>query len=95
MERLDKIIRLADLPTYCGLRRTQIDELIKRGEFPRPVKLSARRKGWIERELIAWQQARIAQRDCALGDASPSGSLSPYAKTSLSPQASPAMRRKG
>ena len=60
---LQRIIRLADLPTYCGLKRTQIDTLIATGQFPRPVKLSARRKGWIEAELIAWQQERIAQRD--------------------------------
>jgi prophage regulatory protein len=57
------MIRLAELPSYVGLRRTQIDELIKRGDFPKPVKLSERRKAWIEAELIAWQQARIAKRD--------------------------------
>ena len=60
---LHKIIRFADLQQFTGLRRTQIDELIKIGNFPRPVKLSFRRKGWLETELIAWQQERIAQRD--------------------------------
>jgi prophage regulatory protein len=95
--RLQRIIRLADLPAYVGLRRTQIDELIRRGEFPRSIPLSdfGRAKGWIESELMAWQQARIAQRDRELCDASPSGSLSPHANTSLGPQASPAIRRKG
>jgi prophage regulatory protein len=63
MDRLHRVVRLADLPTYTGLRRTQIDALIARGEFPRPVKLSARRKAWLEAELIAWQQQRIAARD--------------------------------
>jgi predicted DNA-binding transcriptional regulator AlpA len=37
MERLHRIIRLRELPNFVGLRRTQIDELIKRGEFPRPL----------------------------------------------------------
>jgi prophage regulatory protein len=63
MDRLHRVIRLADLPDYVGLRRTQIDELIKQGQFPRPVKLSTRRKGWLEDELIVWQQARISERD--------------------------------
>jgi len=60
---LHKIIRLVDLPQFTGLRRTQIDELIKCGCFPKPVKLSVRRKGWLETELIAWQQQCIARRD--------------------------------
>jgi predicted DNA-binding transcriptional regulator AlpA len=37
--------------------------LIEEKKFPRPVKLSARRKGWLESELIVWQQQRIAERD--------------------------------
>jgi prophage regulatory protein len=61
--QLHKIIRLAELPQFCGLRRTQIEQLIAEGKFPRPVKLSARRKGWLETEVISWQQQRIAQRD--------------------------------
>jgi len=63
MDRLHRVIRLADLPTYTGLHRSQIDELIARGEFPRPVKLSQRRKAWLESEIAAWQAARIAARD--------------------------------
>jgi predicted DNA-binding transcriptional regulator AlpA len=62
-----RIIRLRELPTYVGLQRTQIDELIRNGEFPAPVKLSdsGRAKGWLEHEVIAWQQERLAKRDNA------------------------------
>lgn len=60
---LHRIIRQADLPQYCGLKRTQIYKLIERGEFPRPVQLSARRKGWLEHEIAAWQQNKLAKRD--------------------------------
>jgi prophage regulatory protein len=63
MDRLNKIVRLDELPQYCGLRRSQIAQLIADGKFPRPVKLSARRKGWLETELIAWQQEHITRRD--------------------------------
>jgi prophage regulatory protein len=64
-EHLHRIIRLRDLSDFVGLKRTQIDALIIRGEFPRPIKLNdnGRAKGWLEAELIAWQQARIAARD--------------------------------
>lgn len=61
-ETLHKIIRASELPAFTGLRRTQIDSLIERGLFPKPVKLSERRKGWLESELITWQQQRIAAR---------------------------------
>jgi len=65
MERVhaQKIIRLADLHNYVGLRRTQVQQLIKEGRFPRPVQLSARRIGWLESEVAAWQATRIAARD--------------------------------
>jgi len=62
-ERLHRMIRLADLPQYCGLKRTQIEALMKVGRFPKPVYLSERRKCWLESELVTWQQARIAERD--------------------------------
>jgi len=62
--QLLRVIRLSELPAYVGLQRTQIDELIRRGEFPRPMKLSdtGRAKGWLEHEIIAWQQERLAKR---------------------------------
>jgi prophage regulatory protein len=65
MTNLMRVIRLSELPTYCGLKRTQIDELIRKGEFPAPVKLSdsGRSKGWLEHEIISWQQDRLAKRD--------------------------------
>ncbi len=62
--RLNRMYRLHDLPQFVGLRRTQIVELIKAGEFPKPVPLSdtGRAVGWLEHDLIAWQNARIARR---------------------------------
>jgi prophage regulatory protein len=57
---LDEIIRLADLPRFCGLRRTQIEHYVEKGIFPRPIKLGERAKGWLKSEVVAWQAARIA-----------------------------------
>lgn len=61
--RPDEIIRLTDLPKYTGLRRTQIQYYIDQGDFPRPIKLGERAKGWLASEIQAWQQARISARD--------------------------------
>jgi predicted DNA-binding transcriptional regulator AlpA len=61
---LHRIIRQRDLPAFVGLQRTQIDELIKKGEFPQPIPLSdgGRAKGWLEDEVAAWQRQRLAKR---------------------------------
>jgi prophage regulatory protein len=60
-----RLVRERDLPVYSGLKRTQIFELIKRGEFPRPIKLSegGRAKAWLEDEVLSWQIQRLAKRD--------------------------------
>jgi prophage regulatory protein len=63
--RLSRIIRERDVDAYCGLKRTQRAELVRRGEFPKPIKLSdsGRAKGWLEDELLEWQRQRLAKRD--------------------------------
>lgn len=65
--KLHKIYRSHELPQFVGLRRTQISELIKLREFPKPIKLSERGQvvGWLEADLIAWQISRIAARNAA------------------------------
>ena len=63
--RLNRMYRIRDLPQFVGLRRTQIAELIKLGQFPKPIQLSdsGRAIAWLESDLIAWQNARIAARN--------------------------------
>jgi predicted DNA-binding transcriptional regulator AlpA len=60
---LNRLIRQVDLHKYVGLRRTQIAELVQKGEFPKPISLSdtGRAKAWLECDLIAWQNERIAK----------------------------------
>ena len=66
-KRLNRLIRPRDLPDYVGLRRTQITELVKTGEFPRPISLSdgGRAVAWLEAEIVAWQALRLAKREAA------------------------------
>jgi predicted DNA-binding transcriptional regulator AlpA len=65
--RLNRIIRQKDADQFCGLRRTRRKELEARGEFPKSVSLSdtGRARGYLESELIEWQQRRVAKRDSA------------------------------
>lgn len=64
-QTLNRVYRLAELPKFVGLRRTQIGELIKLGMFPKPIRLSddGRAVAWLEADLIAWQHSRIAARN--------------------------------
>lgn len=43
--------------------RSQLNELINRNCFPKPVKIGLRRNAWVESEIEAWMQARIDERD--------------------------------
>jgi prophage regulatory protein len=69
VDQISRIIRERDVDAYCGLRRTRRAELIRRGEFPAPIRLSdgGRARGYLESELIAWQQKCIARRDAEVG----------------------------
>ena len=45
--------------------RDYVRMLVREGKFPRPVQISAKRIGWIEAEITAWAEARVAERDAA------------------------------
>lgn len=45
------------------LSRVQVWRLVKRGRFPRPIKVTAGRNGWIESEIETYLKDRIAERD--------------------------------
>lgn len=60
---MQKLLRLNDVKAATGLGRTSLYDLMARGEFPRPVPLSARARGWLESEVRAWQDSRVASRD--------------------------------
>lgn len=46
--------------------RQHLHRLIKAGKFPRPVKLGENRNAWPEREIDAWLDAKVAERDAKL-----------------------------
>jgi prophage regulatory protein len=46
-----------------GESRSTIYKRISEGDFPKPVKLGAKSVGWVEDEVAAYIDARIAMRD--------------------------------
>jgi prophage regulatory protein len=61
---LEKFVRPRQVQEAMGWSRSTLYEKISRGLFPRPVKLEAygRAVGWPEREIAAYQKARIEAR---------------------------------
>lgn len=59
----ETFLRIADVCRVTGLPQSTIYEMAARGAFPKQVRLSPRAVGWLESEILEWQQARIADRD--------------------------------
>lgn len=55
-------LRIEAVQAATGLPRSTIYEKAAKGEFPKSVKLTPRRSAWLEAEVVAWVQARIAER---------------------------------
>ena len=62
---MQRFLRRTDVQDFTGLPVSTLYELMDRGEFPKPIKLSARTVAWLENEVIEWQKVRIAERDGA------------------------------
>ena len=55
----NRLIKLPEVETLTGKRRSAI---YRDPTFPRPVKLGPRASAWVESEVYAWIESRIAQR---------------------------------
>jgi prophage regulatory protein len=58
-----RLIKLPEVLQICGLSKSALYQKIKDGEFPAQVKLSQRSSAWVQSEVIAWANDRIAERD--------------------------------
>lgn len=56
------ILRRVEVEAKTGLRRAQIYVLIKRGTFPKAVRLGSRAVGWDSDEVEQWIAKRLADR---------------------------------
>jgi prophage regulatory protein len=63
MKRSRSILRRKQVESRTGLSRSTIYLRIKKGSFPKPIKLSERAVGWLEQEIDAWVDEKIQSRD--------------------------------
>ena len=55
-----RILRLADVVAAVGLGKSAIYAAVAKGEFPPPVQLSARARGWRSGDIEQWIKTRPA-----------------------------------
>ncbi len=58
-QQTDRLLRLPEVETLVGLRKSAIYAGMKSGDFPACVKLGPRAAAWPESEIQAWIQTRI------------------------------------
>jgi prophage regulatory protein len=69
-----RYLRLREVCERVGVGTSTIYKMIAAGAFPKQVKLSVRTAAWIEGEVEAFMNARIAERD----QPEPTPMVSPY-----------------
>jgi prophage regulatory protein len=57
-EPTPRLLRLPEVERLSGLRRSAIYAAIKRGQFPKPRKLTAVASAWLEPEIRQWIETR-------------------------------------
>ncbi len=45
-----------------ALNKTALYDLMKVGDFPRPIPIGSRARGWLVHEVAAWIEERAASR---------------------------------
>ena len=56
------LITLKSVIERTTISKTRIYEAVRSGTFPRPVPVGERRRAWLESEIEAWIEARVAER---------------------------------
>jgi prophage regulatory protein len=64
--QLPFLVSTSTVGYLVGLSRAQIYKLIKRGEFPAPVKISTQKVAFVLSEVEAWIAMRTNARDGAV-----------------------------
>jgi prophage regulatory protein len=57
-----RFIRLKEVLSICGKSRSSVYDAIKKGHFPKPVKLHGRSTAWVRSEVEQWAQECIDAR---------------------------------
>ena len=58
-----RFIRKIPTAALVGWHPSHLMRKVRAGEFPQPVRLGTNSVAFVEDEVVAWQEARIAERD--------------------------------
>lgn len=61
MTTQDRFLRLPEVLLLTGLSKAQIYSLISSENFPRQIKLGIRASAWVESEVKAWMDSKVAE----------------------------------
>ncbi|WP_426664080.1 helix-turn-helix transcriptional regulator [Rhodanobacter aciditrophus] len=59
-QRPRRLIRIREATQRTGLSKAMVYRLIAAGQFPRQIRLTERTSAWVESEVQAWVDSRIA-----------------------------------
>ena len=59
------ILRMSEVRARTGLCKSTIYNLIKAQDFPKPIALSRRAKGWKEADIDQWIESRTQTGEAA------------------------------
>ena len=68
-----RVLRPKQVSVLVGLSLMQIWRLRQAHRFPEPISLGANSRGFLQNEIDAWIEARIAERDARLAVAEDAG----------------------
>lgn len=61
--RMHKLLSSKQISEKIGLSSSQIRRLVLAGEFPKPIKISVGRNGWLEKDVDDWVLNLIGRSD--------------------------------
>ena len=56
----NRLLRIPEVETMTGCKKSTIYMFIRQGAFPKPVRLSSRYVAWSEAAVLQWVQDRIS-----------------------------------
>jgi len=56
-------IRQPEVTRITSIPKSSIPIEIKEGNFPAPVEITARSRGWLKSEVYAWMRKKLEERD--------------------------------
>ena len=59
----DRLLRLRDVEALVGVKKSTIYALMKQGDFPKCIYVTARTVAWPESRVHAWLQKRIEESE--------------------------------